>query len=120
MITAHEREAVETAVFNAFVYGGNDFQPIDVNTYVEPIDNNEFGDEDYRRTGIRVHQIDFSTHETKVKDYELGDYLRIGVAELMYWGGKEFIDWMIDDILCDFYGYEKPCLTAEDLEYLPF
>lgn len=114
------RDAVFTALFQSIIYEDKERRSvIDDKTYVKFIDNNEFGDVDFNRMGIRVNRIDFSDNSIHGKDYEFGQYVRVGLGQLLLFGGRDFVYDMVDDILYDFYGIERPSME-EEIVSLPF
>ena len=113
------RENIESALQSAFMYTDDKRYDIDNWTYIKFHDFNEFGGEDINNYGITVNMTDvdenFNLYTAYEKDYRLGYYAFGSIGNLIF-DGKRCMDFLIDDIMVDFFGAEKKVYDEWDWE----
>lgn len=110
------RDAVESAVFAAFVYEEPDkCWKVSDNISIGYYDFNEWGDSDWENFGIRVYDYDLDFGDGPAyEDFKLGDYVRISLGEMLYFGAKEFINDIVDDIMWKCFGIKKEVVEFDE------
>ena len=114
-----KKELVEGALQSAFMYTDDKRYDIDDWTYIKFHDFNEFGGEDILNYGVTVTMTDLdddcNIYTAFEKNYRLGYYAFGSVGNLLF-DGKRCMDFLIDDIMVDFFGAEKKVYEEYDWE----